>query len=158
MEIEQITTVIVEKLKTIYPPKMTLELSKYVIEAVENKAKEIGIAVVVAIANEGARPIAIHTMDDAYIASYDIALNKAYTAVALKMATHQLKTLSAPGESLYGIQHTNQGQIIIFGGGEPLCYQDQVIGGLGVSGGTEIQDTELAIYGKKVFEEALKCQ
>lgn len=42
---------------------------------------------------------------------------------------------------------------MVFGGGEPLKVGEEVIGGLGVSGGTEEQDTALAAYGRQVFEE-----
>jgi uncharacterized protein GlcG (DUF336 family) len=95
-------------------------------------------------------------MDDAYIASYDVAVNKAFTVVALKMATIDLKPLAQPGESLYGIQFTNGGKIVIFGGGDPLTNADgKIIGGLGVSGGSEDQDTALSAYGKAYFERLL---
>ena len=93
-------------------------------------------------------------MDDSYIASLDIALNKAHTSVALKMPTCQLSNLANPGSPLYGIQHTNAGKIVIFGGGEPLLNkQGKVIGALGVSGGSESEDTALAAYGKEIFEK-----
>lgn len=141
--------------KTESSGKMTLSLAKKLAESVERKAAEIGVKAVVAISNEGARPVLVHSMDDSYIASYDIALNKAYTVVALKMSTSKLKTLSQPNQDLYGIQFTNQGQIVIFGGGEPLLAEGKVIGGLGVSGGSEDEDTFLAAYGKEVFQRLL---
>lgn len=153
-----IADVVTKVIHTVIAPKMTLDLAKYVIEKVEQKASEIGINVVVAISNEGARPVAVHCMDEAFIASYDVAVKKAYTVVALKMSTISLKQLSQPQQALYGIQFTNEGKIVIFGGGEPILYKGKVIGGLGVSGGTEDQDIELAAYGKSVLEEALRCQ
>jgi uncharacterized protein GlcG (DUF336 family) len=123
-------------------------------EAVRKKASEIGVKAVVAIADRGANPVLVQCMDDSYIASYDIALNKAYTSVALKMPTWKLSELAKPGSSLYGIQHTNGGKIVIFGGGEPLCNRKgDIIGALGVSGGSESEDTALAAYGKEIFEK-----
>lgn len=135
---------------------ITLAQAKRLIDKVEQKAAEIGVNAVVAVSNTGARPVAIECMDDSFIASYDVALNKAYTVVALKMSTITLKSLSNPGESLYGIQFTNNGQIVIFGGGDPLIYNGKIIGGLGVSGGTEEQDTFLSAYGASVLEEIMK--
>lgn len=135
--------------------KMTLSLAKKLAEKVEQKAAELGVNAVVAISDAGARPVLVESMDDAYIASYDIALNKAYTTVALKMSTAQLKELSQPNQPLYGIQFTNSGQIVIFGGGQPLKVGGNIIGGLGVSGGSEEQDTYLAEYGKDVFSKLL---
>ena len=136
--------------------KMTLALAKRLAEKVEAKAAEIGVNAVVAISNSGARPVLTECMDDSYIASYDVAFNKAYTVVALKMPTTELKNLSQPGCPLYGIQFTNNGQIVIFGGGVPLFADGRIIGGLGVSGGSEEQDTFLAEYGGSIFEDLIK--
>lgn len=135
---------------------ITLAQAKRLINKVEQKAAEIGVNAVVAVSNTGARPVAVECMDDSFIASYDVALNKAYTVVALKMSTITLKSMSNPGDSLYGIQFTNNGQIVIFGGGDPLVYNGKIIGGLGVSGGTEEQDTFLSAYGASVLEEIMK--
>ncbi len=134
---------------------VTLRLAVRLIEAVEAEAARMGVNAVIAVANRGGRPVAVHCMDDSYLASYDIALNKAYTCAALKMPTTQLKKLSQPGGELYGIQHTNEGKIVIFGGGVPIRCGDKVIGGLGVSGGSEAQDTALAEYGERLLKEAL---
>lgn len=136
--------------------KMTLSLAKKVAEKVEEKASEMGVKIVVAVSNSGARPVLVECMDDSYIASYDIAVQKAYTVVSVKMSTLELKKLSQPGESLYGIQFTNNGQIVIFGGGVPLKVNGKVIGGLGISGGSEEQDSYLAEYGKEVFNNLIK--
>lgn len=140
------------------PPCMTLSLAQALTQKVLTRAKEMGVKAVVAVSNASARPVSVACMDDSFIASYDVALQKAYTVVALKMSTIDLKPLAQPGGSLYGIQFTNQGQIVIFGGGEPLKIGGEVIGGLGVSGGTEEQDTALAAYGRQVFEEIRLCR
>ncbi len=132
-----------------------LAQAKKIAAKVQEKAKEMGLNIVVAVSDRGARPILIECMDDAYIASYDVALNKAYTVVALKMSTKTLSTLAAPGGSLYGIQFTNQGQIVIFGGGDPLIYNGEIVGGLGVSGGSEEQDTALSAYGASLMNEIM---
>ena len=133
---------------------MTLDMALTLAETVRKKASEIGVKAVVAIADRGAHPVLVQCMDDSYIASYDIALNKAYTSVALKMPTWKLSELAKPGSSLYGIQFTNQGKIVIFGGGEPLYNRKgEIIGAIGVSGGSESEDTALAAYGKEIFEK-----
>ena len=46
---------------------------------------------------------------------------------------------------------------MIFGGGVPLVYRGKIIGGLGVSGGSEEQDTALADFGASVLEEEIRC-
>ena len=133
---------------------ITLSQARALSEQVRQRAAQVGVNAVVAISNNAGHPILVECMDNAYIASYDVAVNKAFTVVSLKMSTSTLKPLAQPGGSLYGIQFTNNGKIVIFGGGEPLKNdKGDVIGGLGVSGGTEEQDTALAEYGKQIFEK-----
>ena len=83
------------------------------------------------------------------------SFDKAFTVTALKMSTSTLKKLAQPGKPLYGIQFTNNQRIVIFGGGEPFEVDGTVIGGIGVSGGSEEQDTFLAEYGLRLFKEAI---
>lgn len=136
---------------------MTLAAADRLCEKVLRHAKEKGVNAVVAVSNKGGHPVCVKCADDSYIASYDIAVGKAYTVAALKMTTKMLASLAAPGGSLYGIQFTNGGKIVIFGGGEPLKDKNgEVIGGLGVSGGTEEQDTAIAKYGREIFEKGTK--
>ena len=153
-EITKIVEDVVNNIKS--KPEMTLKLAKKLAEKVEEEAAKIGVNAVVAVSNSGARPVLVECMDDSYIASYDVAFQKAYTVVALKMSTIQLKSLSQPNQPLYGIQFTNNGQIVIFGGGVPLKVNGKIVGGLGVSGGSEEQDTYLADFGGKVFDELVK--
>lgn len=133
--------------------EMTLSLADDLADAVLREAERIGVRAVVCVSDAGGHPRLVKSMDDAYLASYDVAVNKAYTVVALKMSTAALKPLAQPGASLYGIQCTNGGRIVIFGGGDPLTdASGKIIGGLGVSGGSEEQDTALSAYGKRYFE------
>ncbi len=151
-ELQKVVTSVLSKVQT--NNDMTLDKARRLSEKVREKARQMGVNAVVAITNKGARPVLVECMDDSFIASYDVAANKAFTVVSLKMSTIKLKSLAQPGGSLYGIQFTNEGKIVIFGGGEPLKAADgSIIGGLGVSGGTEEQDSALAEYGKKIFEK-----
>ena len=132
---------------------MTLTLADKLADAVLGEAKRTGVRAVVCVSDAAGNPKVVKSADDAYIASYDVAVNKAFTVVALKMSTIKLKPLAQPGASLYGIQFTNGGKIVIFGGGDELRDPEGVIvGGLGVSGGSEEQDTALSAWGKKYFE------
>ena len=135
---------------------MTLSLAERLCDAVIQEAKRTGVKAVVCVSDAGGHPRLVKSMDDAYIASYDVAVNKAYTSVALKMSTIELKPLAQPNGSLYGIQFTNGGRIVIFGGGDTLVNKDgKIIGGLGVSGGSEEQDTALSAFGKRYFEKQM---
>ena len=153
----EIRDIVKKTLASVRPDKneMTLALAEKICESVMLSAKKMGVNAVVCVSDGAGNPRLVKSMDDAYIASYDVAVNKAFTVVALKMSTMTLKPLAQPGESLYGIQFTNGGRIVIFGGGEPLTDEDDnVIGGLGVSGGSEEQDTALAAFGKKRFNQS----
>ena len=133
--------------------KMTLTLAERLCDAVIEEARRMGVKAVVCVSDGAGNPKLVKSMDDAYIASYDVAVNKAFTVVALKMSTLELKPLAQPGESLYGIQFTNGGKIIVFGGGDPLRDSDgHIVGGLGVSGGSEADDSALSAYGQRYFE------
>ena len=137
--------------------EMTLDLANALADYVKVKASEMGVNAVVAVTNSGGNPVTVQCMNDSYIASYDIALNKAFTVVALKMSTSTLKPLAQPGGSLYGIQFTNNGRIVIFGGGVPLYNKEgKIIGGLGVSGGSEEQDTALGDLGGEILAACIK--
>ena len=156
-EVERVVEEVIRQSRARRDEGMTLRLALKLIEKIEVRAEEWNMRVVTAVSEAGGRPVAVHCMDGAYIGSFDVALNKAYTSIAFQMSTEKLGRLSQPGESLYGIQFTNQGKIVIFGGGEPLEHNGRIIGALGVSGGTARQDTELAAYGRAVFEEVIAC-
>ena len=139
------------------PQDMTLDIALSLAEKVKAKAASMGVKAVVAISGRAGHPVLVQCMDDSYIASYDVAVQKAFTVVALKMSTSTLKPLAQPGGSLYGIQFTNGGKIVIFGGGEPLCNRKgEIIGAIGVSGGTAEQDTYLGAFGRDALKEVLQ--
>jgi len=133
---------------------ITLDTAKELINAAEQKAEEINNPMVIAVANSEGNLIAQHRMDDAWLASVSISRNKAYTSAALDMPTHELAEPSEPGNSLYGLQTTDEGRIVIFGGGYPLTDEDgDVVGAFGVSGGAVEQDMEVAQAGVSRWEE-----
>lgn len=150
---ESIVREVVKQMKP--APTMNLKLALALMEKVEAEAQRIGVKAVVAVSDASGRTVAIHCTDGAYIGSFDVALNKTYTSVAFQMSTAKLAELAAPGGSLYGIQFTNEGKIVIFGGGEPLYVDDVMIGAIGVSGGSAEQDTYLGAYGKNILKEVI---
>ena len=136
---------------------MSLKLAVKLIEAVEEKATEMGLAVVIAVSDASGKPVAVHCMDGAYHGSFDVAINKAYTSTAFQMATSRLSRLCQPGGELYGLQFSGNGKVMILGGGEPLMVGKTMIGALGVSGASAGEDTELAACGSLALKEVIKC-
>ncbi len=131
------------------PRGITLARAKALIEAVEARATAEGKRAVIAVTNAEGNPIAVHVMDGAFLISYEVAVKKAYTAVAVKMSTMELAPLCQPGGTFYGLQ--NLDKIITFGGGIPLLSDGVMVGGLGVSGGTGEEDHALALFGASYF-------
>ncbi len=131
------------------PKVLDLAKAKAVIAAVEERARAEGKQAVVAVCNAEGNPIAVHCMDGAYLVSYEVAVKKAYTAVAVKMSTMELHTLVQPGGTFYGLQALDK--VITFGGGIPLLSDGVIVGGLGVSGGTGEEDHALALHGAATF-------
>ena len=143
--------------KAIVKEVMSLKLAVALIQKVEEKAREMDMRVVIAVSDASGRPVAVHCMDGAYHGSFDVAFNKTYTSTAFQMSTKELSRLCQPGQDLYGLQFSNDGKVMILGGGEPLTVGDTMIGALGVSGGTATQDTELAAYGRAMLKEVIAC-
>lgn len=130
-----------------------LSLGKKMADAVEAEAIAMGIPVVFSVVDTGGNLVLVHRMEDALLASLDIAVNKAYTSVALKMPTHEVAPLVQPGQPLYGLEGTNGNRIVPFGGGFPLKVNNQIVGGIGVSGGTVEEDMTIAEAALQVFEQ-----
>ncbi|MUV58154.1 Uncharacterized conserved protein GlcG, DUF336 family [Halogeometricum rufum] len=130
-----------------------LDTAKELVEAAEQRADEIGQPMVVTVANGEGNLVAQHRMDDAWLASVSISKNKAYTSAALDTPTHELAESSEPGNSLYGLQTTDEGRIVVFGGGYPLTRDGDVVGAIGASGGAVEQDRTVAEAGVERWEE-----
>ncbi len=132
---------------------IALDTATELIEAAEAEAEAIDNPMVVAVANSEGNLVAQHRMDGAWLASVEISRNKAYTAAALETATHQLAEPSEPGNSLYGLQTTDEGRIVVFGGGYPLERDSDIVGAIGVSGGEVSDDRRVAEAGVERWDE-----
>jgi uncharacterized protein GlcG (DUF336 family) len=126
---------------------VTLTQAQAVVEAARAKAEEIDVPMNIAVVDAGNNLTAFARMDGAWLGSIDIAQNKAYTARSFDMSTKDLAPLCQPNQPLFGIHASNQGRLIIFAGGIPLMSGDDVIGAVGVSGGSVEQDHEVAEAG-----------
>jgi len=133
---------------------LNLEMAKKMIVAAETKAQEIDVPMVTAVVDGGGNILAMERMDGALLVSLDIAKNKAYTAVALQMSTDKLAPQCQPEKPLFGIDKTDGGRIIIFGGGFPIKIDNQLVGGIGCSGGTVEEDMACAEAGLEALKEA----
>jgi uncharacterized protein GlcG (DUF336 family) len=119
------------------------------------KAAEIGVPMCIAITDEGGNLVAFERMDGGKVTSITIAIDKAFTAAGAKKATHEYGEVSQPGKPVYGIASAIGGRLMVVGGGLPVLVDGEVVGGIGVSSGTPMQDREVAEAGIAAFLEKL---
>ncbi|HCC57111.1 MAG TPA: cobalamin adenosyltransferase [Solibacterales bacterium] len=130
---------------------MTLAEARKAIAAAEQKALEIGQPMNIAVVDRGGNLVAHARMDRAWIGSIDISINKAWTSRAFDIATKDLAEHSQPGDQFFGIHASNHGRVMIFAGGIPLKRDGEVVGAIGVSGGSGKQDQTVAEAGVAAF-------
>jgi uncharacterized protein GlcG (DUF336 family) len=131
---------------------ITLEDAKRMLSAAEAKASSPGIAYNVAVVDAGGHLVAFQRQNGALIGGIDLAINKAVTARIFEKATSGLARLAQSGEPLFGIQESNSGKVVIFGGGVPIVFRGNVVGAVGASAGTVEQDIAVAEAAIAVFE------
>jgi len=126
---------------------LTLADARRIIAAGERKAAELKQPMNIAVADAGGNLISHVRMDGAWIGSIDISIKKAWTSRAFDIATKDLATHSQSGSQFFGIHASNDGRVMIFAGGIPLVKNGQVVGAIGVSGGSGEQDHAVAEAG-----------
>ena len=123
--------------------------------AAREKSKELGIDISFAVADRHGLPRVYRRYGDALVLSITLVPGKAYTAAVTQCETKEVAAAAAEGAPLMGIQ-TNDPRITLVAGGYPLFADGKIVGAIGVGGGTEAQDCEIAEYVVKVFEELMK--
>jgi len=108
------------------------------------KAREIGVAVNLALVDSGGHLLFFVRMDGALVGSVDLAVRKARTSALFRTESASLGQRSQPGQALWSIENSNGG-LVTFGGGIPLFDRDgYCLGAVGVSGGSVEQDEQIA--------------
>lgn len=122
---------------------LTLEQAERIVQGARRKAVELGVAITVAVVDDGGHLVALSRMDGARFITVDVALGKAFTAAAFQRESAQVgqNPFLAAGPELSG------GRIVPLGGGLPVRLGNQVVGGVGASGATADQDAECAKAG-----------
>jgi uncharacterized protein GlcG (DUF336 family) len=125
---------------------ISAEAARKAIEGAEAKAREMGAPMVIAVVDESGILKAFSRMDGAALLSVEIAKDKAYTAVAFGIPTHEwFNFIKDDPPLLHGITQTPR--LIVFGGGFPIRAGGELIGAIGVSGGHYTQDMQVAEAG-----------
>ncbi|TCA33722.1 heme-binding protein [Rhizobium leguminosarum bv. viciae] len=135
---------------------LTLSDAKQMLQAGEAKAANLGIPYNIAVVDAGGALIAFTRQDGALAGSIDLAIGKAKTARMFDKTTEYLAELAQPGAPLFGIEQSNGGNVVIFGGGLPVKYDDQIIGAVGTSAGSVEQDIAVAMAAAEAISPKAK--
>ena len=126
-----------------------LALSKTVADRVEAEAAKRKVPVAVCVIDIHGNMILTHRMSGAPAFAAEIAERKAYTSALVRMRTADIFPLVQPGQPLYPLSMVAGGKYCAMGGGVPLMGEGQVVGGVGVSGGTVDDDVAIVEVAQK---------
>jgi glc operon protein GlcG len=141
--------------------RLQLRGAEVVLAAARQKAADMGLKVNLAVVDDGGHLLAFARMDGARPASGYTAITKATTAATFRQATGPLPPGSPAPDPLLNLSLQNAamasgGKITTLYGGVPIVVDGQVIGAVGVGGGTGEQDAEIARAGIARLLEGLE--
>ena len=125
---------------------LSLDTLKKMAGYVEEKANEIGVPMVFSVVDKGGNLVYFQRMEGSLLISVKVSQDKADTACALKCPTAALADVTKPGDSLWSLHNSGDGRIVCFGGGYPIEVDGEIIGAIGISGGTAEEDMSVATY------------
>ena len=120
-----------------------LAIAKKIADRVEAESFKQDVPVAVTVIDIHGNVVLTHRMTGAPTFSLELSERKAYTSALVRMRTADLVPLVQPGAELYPLLAVSGGRYSAIGGGVPVTNEDQVIAGVGVSGGTVEQDTAI---------------
>jgi len=123
---------------------MNLDMAKKMIKAAIERAEEMNRLCSVAIVDDRGFLVAIHRMDRAPIPTVDIARDKAWTAATFRMPSSDIIKFGDASSPGFGFNTQNwNDRLTTISGGLPIKDGDDVIGGIGVSGGMPDEDVAI---------------
>jgi glc operon protein GlcG len=131
---------------------LTLEVAKKLAAAAEAEAAKNKFTMYITIVDDGGIPVYIAKMDDTQIGSYEVSIAKAQSAVNFKRPTKAFEDAVVGGRTAI----LKLPGAIPVEGGVPLMADGKVIGAIGVSGGSSVQDGQVAAVAVAAFEAMLK--
>ncbi len=140
-------------------PKLHLAGAQQIIDGAMAKAKEMKVAVNVAVVDDGGHLLAFARMDGARPASVYTSLTKATAAATLRQATGPAGGAQPDlllSLSLQNAASAGGGRMTSLKGGVPIVVDGQVVGAVGVGGGTGEQDSEVARAGIAALDKVLE--
>ena len=123
---------------------LTLEIAKRIAAAAEAKANANQWKVVIAVLDDGGHLVYLQRADGTQFGSIEVAIGKAYSAIAFKRPTKAWEERLAEGR--LGFLSFSK-DFVLIEGGLPLALNGEIIGSIGVSGVQSSQDGEIAAAG-----------
>jgi len=130
---------------------LTLSAARAIVDAVQQVARELGVAMSCAVVDAGDQLVVFERMDAADLVGITLARDKAFTALVNRMPTRDLAPIVQPGTEFYGYESIAGGRTIVFSGGMPLEHHGVLVGAVGVSGGDSAQDQQAVDAGVRAF-------
>ena len=124
-------------------PILTLDDAKRIAAAAEAEALSNTWRVVIAVVDDGGHLLYLQRSHDTQFGSVEIAIKKAQAAVAFQRPTQASEEAVLSGRLI----HLALPGVIPAEGGVPIRRNDQIIGGLGISGVRSFQDGQVAQAG-----------
>ena len=132
---------------TVDTPQISWQAVQTALSAASAKAQALGVQVNIALTDGSGVMVGFLRMNGAPLHSIDIALDKAYTAASFGLPTGQWTDVLKHHSPAVGEGLVMRPRFVAFGGGLPIVHQTHRIGAIGVSGGSESQDEEIAQAG-----------
>jgi uncharacterized protein GlcG (DUF336 family) len=134
---------------------LTLAAARRMMAAAEAAAREMKVAMSVAVVDSGDQLVAFVRMDGADLVSVGLSRDKAFSALVNRMPTRDLAPLVQPGAEFYGYDSLAGGRMVVFAGGMPLLRDGVLVGAIGVSGGSSDEDQRAADAAVASFTQRL---
>jgi glc operon protein GlcG len=129
-------------------PKLTLEGARAILAAAEAKARAIKVPMNIAVVDGGGHLLAFIRMDGAKLSSVEVSLTKACAAALRAAPSGPSPAAGEPNAVLsIGLSLATGNKLTAIRGGLPLVVDGQVVGGIGVSAGSEDEDVSVAQAG-----------
>ncbi len=128
-----------------YGAPISLEMAKKAMAAAEAEARRNNWPVVIVVIDSGAHLVMLQKLDNAQLASLDIAKGKAVTAVKFRRPSKALEDTVAGGGA--GLRILSLDGVTALEGGIPIIVDGKIVGGIGVSGVLSSQDAQIARAG-----------
>jgi uncharacterized protein GlcG (DUF336 family) len=104
---------------------------------------------VIAIVDTGGHLVALERMDVTQYGSVEVALGKATTSAAFRRSSKVFQDLVANGGE--GLRTLSLPGATPIEGGLPLVHEGRIVGAIGISGVTSVQDGQIARAGAAVL-------